>query len=480
MAGILDKKSRVLDAVLTPEGRRQLADGTLSISYATFTDGEVFYSVDAVYGHEDPADRLYMEACGLPQDQVIFEANDEGKLSPLRKQNVYINPVGLNNSGSFVPGILKDGKVLSTEVFHGSRVKVFDINETLTDYNRGFIYLDSAGKSGSILVDPFKFPDESTISAPVGGPYVGSVGTKGGASRVDFAKQITKVINLLSATSGPKVSATANLNVVYLSPLLNNTGSKFTLQYSGTLSSPIVLEGELVGGRVLTEELEGAGFASQVPGILSSSFDNFLELRTISTIDRTLLDDKFILSNDELTFEISRMTPDKVSSLVAAPPSINAIDSLFSDDKLSRLENFLYLPPIVKTSDTVVPDKTNIKSLTPYLLGDYPSWGDNEIPLDYSNLTKQMSVYEFQEAKILETSLNNNVIGQLFEVSNSGITKLDVVDFGDVMSPNSDDPRGAKRKVFFAGKVFVDDRGTTCFVNIFTFMLGKRQGDDDT
>lgn len=480
MAGILDKKSRVLDAVLTPEGRRQLADGMLNVVYATFTDGEVFYSVDSTYGHEDPTNRLYIESCGLPQDQVIFEANDEGKLSPLRKQNIYINPIGLNNSGSTAPGVLKDGKVLTTEVFHGSRVKVADIKEVTTDLNRGFIYLDSAGKSGSILVDPFKLPNESFISAPVGGPYVGYVGTKGGASRVDFASQIKKVINLLSSSSGPNISATANMNVVYLSPLLNNTGSKFTLQYSGTLSSPIVLEGELVGGRMLTEELEGASFASQVLGILSSSFDNFLELRAISTIDRTLLDDKFILSNNELSFEISRMVPDKVSALVAAPPPVNAIDSLFSDDKLSRLENFLYLPPIVKISDTVATDKTNIKSLTPYLLGDYPSWGDNEVVLDYSNLTKQLSAYEFQETKILETSLGNNVIGQLFEVSNSGISKLDVIDFGEVMSPNPDDPRGVKRKVFFAGKVFLDDRGTACFVNIFTFMLGKRQGDDDT
>ena len=86
MAGILDKKSRIIDAVLTTEGRRQLGEGTLSVSYATFTDGEVFYVPSSEYGHEDPTARLYIEACSLPQDQIIFEANDEGKLNPLRSQ----------------------------------------------------------------------------------------------------------------------------------------------------------------------------------------------------------------------------------------------------------------------------------------------------------------------------------------------------------------------------------------------------------
>jgi len=38
MAGLLDPKSRVLDTIITPEGRRQMFSGGMRIAYATFSD----------------------------------------------------------------------------------------------------------------------------------------------------------------------------------------------------------------------------------------------------------------------------------------------------------------------------------------------------------------------------------------------------------------------------------------------------------
>ena len=46
--GILDNKSRILDAILTVDGRRQMAEGTFNVSYVTFEDGNVFYDYDDV------------------------------------------------------------------------------------------------------------------------------------------------------------------------------------------------------------------------------------------------------------------------------------------------------------------------------------------------------------------------------------------------------------------------------------------------
>ena len=43
MAGILDAKSRVVDFILTNEGRRQVRNGDLKIEYASFTDRDTFY-----------------------------------------------------------------------------------------------------------------------------------------------------------------------------------------------------------------------------------------------------------------------------------------------------------------------------------------------------------------------------------------------------------------------------------------------------
>ena len=85
MSGILDNKSRVIDAIITYEGRRQLAEGTFSVNYATFTDSHVVYEKDSQEGHVDPTKKIYLEAHNVPQDQIIFEADDSGKLSPFNE-----------------------------------------------------------------------------------------------------------------------------------------------------------------------------------------------------------------------------------------------------------------------------------------------------------------------------------------------------------------------------------------------------------
>lgn len=482
MAGILDKKSRVLDAIVTPEGRRQLAAGTFNISYATFSDGEVFYISDDSLGHLDPTDRLTLEACGLPQDQIVLEANDEGRLAPLRKQYAYINPRGFVGSGSTATVSVKDGKLYSFDIFHGRVIKFFDIAQNYSDNDKGFIYSDYSGTTGSILIDPSASAD--SYSAPSGGPYKGKIGTKNGILGNEFAKRVSITINQLSASGGPIVSSSYYQNSVYLPPMPTVAGDKYRLIYTGSLATAsIILQEELIGGRVLSDELEAEAFASQIRGILSSSFDNFMELRTISTIDRLLLDNTFVLSTNEIQFDAANVKGGvtSVATLINSPPQLNSIDSLFNDDKLSRTENFMYLPPIVKTSPAVAPNKSDIADLKRknLLLGNYPSWGDNESRLDYTSLQKQLSGYQFRDVSMVETSVNNSVMAQLFEVSKDGVRKLDVIDFGDLPITSTDESRGDKTKVFFAGKVYVDDRGTTCFVNMFTLMFSKRQGDDE-
>ena len=53
------------------------------------------------------------------------------------------------------------------------------------------------------------------------------------------------------------------------------------------------LSGKLLGGKVLEDEVDSATFATKITGILSASIDNFVNLRTISTINRLFEDDNF-------------------------------------------------------------------------------------------------------------------------------------------------------------------------------------------
>ena len=74
MAGILNNKERIMDFLVTKEGRRQAASGQLMIRYATFTDHHTFYRASGSNGvAEDATDRIYFEATSRYQDVVVPE-----------------------------------------------------------------------------------------------------------------------------------------------------------------------------------------------------------------------------------------------------------------------------------------------------------------------------------------------------------------------------------------------------------------------
>jgi len=91
VSGILDNKTRILDTIITQQGREQLSMGKLKIRYVSFTDCHTFYKADIVSGTQDAASRIYLESCCLPQDQITFEADDSGKIMPFgNSSNVQI------------------------------------------------------------------------------------------------------------------------------------------------------------------------------------------------------------------------------------------------------------------------------------------------------------------------------------------------------------------------------------------------------
>jgi len=119
MSGIIDSKTRVLDSVITPEGRAQLAKGGLRAAYYSFTDGGAIYTEDTLVpysaslsgssdvaqtgpGMSDGTYRIMLEAVGLPQDQITFEADDSGRLVgfPVSGSERYIIRAGQIFSGS--------------------------------------------------------------------------------------------------------------------------------------------------------------------------------------------------------------------------------------------------------------------------------------------------------------------------------------------------------------------------------------------
>lgn len=84
MAGILDNKSRIMDLLMTQEGKRQIAAGDFKPRFASFTDRGTFYDKSSISGSIDSAfDRLYFESSNLPFDSITIEANDKGNVLPV-------------------------------------------------------------------------------------------------------------------------------------------------------------------------------------------------------------------------------------------------------------------------------------------------------------------------------------------------------------------------------------------------------------
>lgn len=107
--GLLDGKTRILDTIITLQGRSQIAAGKLKAEFYSFTDLGDFYVQDtSVSGALDGTRRIYLEASSLPQDMITFESDDAGKLVNFRASNVLVRngqilvevSSGLDSSGS--------------------------------------------------------------------------------------------------------------------------------------------------------------------------------------------------------------------------------------------------------------------------------------------------------------------------------------------------------------------------------------------
>jgi hypothetical protein len=80
MAGILDKKYKLIDLVVTQEGRRQMSQGGFSPTYASFSDRNAIYdSTNTSILHTSQS--LYFQTpTALSDDQIVYETDDSGKL----------------------------------------------------------------------------------------------------------------------------------------------------------------------------------------------------------------------------------------------------------------------------------------------------------------------------------------------------------------------------------------------------------------
>ena len=206
----------------------------------------------------------------------------------------------------------------------------------------------------------------------------------------------------------------------------------------------------------------GSAFTSLSENLLTSaSIDSFSKLRILGTPD--LFDqnfNEFLLGNTNFSFTITDTLPIDENGIKKI--SIEHAESLFMDKRMSHVPNFRYLPPVNKAPVGGIQAP----------LGLYPSLGQAPIATT-EDLNSELKFYDEngfkQEITFFETSKENNLVCQMFEVSGNEVLKLDVIDFGLFSQPtNQEHPT---KHVFFAGKLFIDAFGATTFVNLFTLVF---------
>ena len=217
------------------------------------------------------------------------------------------------------------------------------------------------------------------------------------------------------------------------------------IQFDG--SDLIFRDGKIISASVIIPP--GSQFASLSRQLLTSSIQNFQDLMLIGSDDVFRESVGFNARPLTSSFQITDKRPFKIGSEITKI-SIDDVESFFQDRRLSHIDNFQHLPPVLVG--------------TTQSLGRFPSVRERDIQT-YEQLQEALTGREHSRVVFYDTSRSSNLVSQIFESSTGQLTKLDIIDFGEFVTNDSARPI---KQVYFAGKVYLDRNGTATFVNLFT------------
>jgi len=115
--GILDKKTRFIDLVVTQEGKRQIAAGKLRAEFASLSDCNAYYKKGE---EEEYSSRIYFEVMERPENAIVLEKDDSGQII-----NLHMSPTGSIVGNNIFEKDQAKAERLSLQVSTGSN---FDIS----------------------------------------------------------------------------------------------------------------------------------------------------------------------------------------------------------------------------------------------------------------------------------------------------------------------------------------------------------------
>lgn len=256
----------------------------------------------------------------------------------------------------------------------------------------------------------------------------------------------------------------------------------------------------VIGGKLIkgwengTPEVlsSSATFASVASTVLGDNTNNFRKLMILKSPDLLYTNrDEFIVTTSSINFNITD------SSTLAGGVTIGSLETtenLYFDRRLSHVDNFSFLPPINKT-DNITNGARPIGNYAGAINGNRQILLFNDLKNEFNNIivangtTQERTQLQRATVRFSETSITNRLVGQIFEMANGKVTKLDVIDFG-VFSVANDSPllplfpdavpiplnpdlvtATTRIHVYFVGKVLTDATGNDCFLQLCSLVF---------
>jgi len=227
-------------------------------------------------------------------------------------------------------------------------------------------------------------------------------------------------------------------------PITNDNGQLF--EYSGD-STSITPPGDVI----IRDGSNDIDFGLVIAQTVSESLK---KQQIASTLDVIRKDEGLSSNLKNINFTITNDRP------FDGEPSVSSItdaDSLFADKRLSKLPNFMFLPPI-QNSGEIGSQSTG--------LGEYTSFAESN---DIDDGSFFADLNELEEATIELSRLTeyNDLAIQMYEIVGSNVKKLDIIKYGRVGISRE----GSSTDLYFVGKVFFDGFDVPTFINIFTLVI---------
>ena len=214
----------------------------------------------------------------------------------------------------------------------------------------------------------------------------------------------------------------------------------------------------LYGGNVISGSAQQGNVRIFANALSEDSINSFSRQMILGT--RNLLkmevSQGFSITPEKATFytgEVRRKARRSKDVLVA---SLDDVESLWQDYRVTNAPNYQFLPP----RNLPLPSE-----VTGSTIGNYTKINQDP-PQTYDDIKKNLQGKQYQKFTFSNTRTANDVLGQVFEISEKKLSKLVIIDGGSFHVNGATNPH-----VFYAGKLYRDTRGALTFVNIFTLVF---------